>query len=260
VAHELLNSGIACCVKVKFLSKLKRGVCTLNFVTKMSKLVITYLLCLVFILAIVSVSFSGAQKKTVADPEMRKEMQMMSGILDIFLKQNFPNPFGFAEKTKGMYLEGYGAVFSVQVGLFNQVGTNDLTSLITLEARKLESNKDESNLVLKNQSDPNAPSGILNSGAGSSLTPRIKEEIKTEEEIKKELVEKLTMFMADYGNTFKQLNPEDWFTIAAYPSGSLFTDEGNVKLIVKVKKKYLLDYQKSKMTIDELKKKVEVIE
>ena len=51
-------------------------------------------------------------------PMIRRQVELFETLIDKALNQRFERPFGILQETKGTYLEGYGAVFTVEVNLF----------------------------------------------------------------------------------------------------------------------------------------------
>ncbi len=51
-------------------------------------------------------------------PAMKKDLAVFEGVIDTTIKQNITGNFPILSSTKGTYLPEYGAVFSVEVNLF----------------------------------------------------------------------------------------------------------------------------------------------
>ena len=59
-----------------------------------------------------------AQAQTHDYPAIKRQMQLFESLLNTALKQRFEQPFGILQEAKGTYLEGFGAVFSLEVNLY----------------------------------------------------------------------------------------------------------------------------------------------
>ncbi len=72
-----------------------------------------------FLIAVWS-SFLWAQNTAaqVDYPSMKKDLAVFEGVIDTTIKQNISGNFPILSSTKGTYLPEYGAVFSVEVNLF----------------------------------------------------------------------------------------------------------------------------------------------
>jgi hypothetical protein len=62
-------------------------------------------------------SLAGAQKGKTDLKKVRQEMELLESVLNQGLTQSFGGPFGYLEKVRGVYLPGFGVVFSFEVNL-----------------------------------------------------------------------------------------------------------------------------------------------
>lgn len=51
-------------------------------------------------------------------PAVKRQTQLFETVLDTAVKQRFEQPFLVLQETKGAYLEGYGAVFTMEINLY----------------------------------------------------------------------------------------------------------------------------------------------
>ncbi len=71
-----------------------------------------------------AVAASKPAAERVPDPAARnytalkRQLELFETVLNKALEQKFEKPFGILTESKGAYLEGYGAVFSVEVNLY----------------------------------------------------------------------------------------------------------------------------------------------
>lgn len=152
----------------------------------------------------------------------RREIQTMEGVIDSLVSSSFSNPFALVQKTKGVYLQGYGITFSFLVNIHRAV--------------------------------INTPFGVVQ--RGREITPD--EKRKRIEEVK----DKLVRVLIDHGDTLSQLRKEESATIVAFFEDRSFLDEENHNktLVLRAFKKDLDELARKEHRWKELKQRMEIVE
>jgi hypothetical protein len=182
---------------------------------------------LLLIATMLCVAFPGATPFTLGKtgPELtavKQNIQVFEGILTTVLAQNFPDPFAVLEKPKGVYLEGYGAVFSFEIDIATVRRPNPFSQA---------------------QSTPEEEKKALN-----ERLPKLKElMVKT---------------LADHGDSMESLDPDSQIVIAGqlFNSGFLTRPLDLKTILVRSSKKAILDYKAGRLSYEDLKKKIEMVQ
>lgn len=152
----------------------------------------------------------------------RREIQNLETILDTTISQTFTNPFALVQKTKGVYLQGYGVLFDFLVNIHRAV--------------------------------VNTPFGMVRSN--KEITP---EEKKRRIE---ELKDKLVGVLFEHGDTVRQLRRDESVTIVVYIEDRNFLDEENQSrtMVLRAYKRDLDELARKEPRRKELKQRMEIIE
>jgi hypothetical protein len=165
----------------------------------------------------------GAQESKVDYNLARREIQTMESVIDTLVSSSFSgSPFAFVQKTKGVYLQGYGITFNFLVNIHLA--------------------------VIK------TPFGVVRQGR--EITPD--EKRKRIEEMK----DKLVRVLIDHGDTLSQLRKEESATIVAFFEDRRFLDEENHNktLVLRAFKKDLDELARKEHRWKELKQRMEIVE
>ena len=154
---------------------------------------------------------------------IKKDLAVFQGVVDTTVRQNFQGPFPILGSTKGTYLLEYGAVFNLEVNLY-QIRVISPFDLRPHTEKELND-------------------------AYNSMMKRIET-----------LKESLIKVMGEHGPSLKQLKPDDNLAVvvhlfnveneARHPCPS--------QIILKAKKSILSDYRENKFPLRELAKKIEI--
>ena len=156
---------------------------------------------------------------------IKKELAVFQGVIDTTVRQSLPGPFPILGSTRGTYLPDYGAVFNLEVNVYQirQISPFDLRPH---SAKELED-------------------------AYNQMMSRI-------ETVKGLLIKTI----GEHGSALQQLKPEENLSIVVY----LFGGSGDGKrsfpsqMVLNVKKSALQQYRENKISMDELKKDIRIIE
>jgi hypothetical protein len=176
---------------------------------------------------VVGVAFLLGSVAVQADPEkpnrkMMRQIRIMEKILDEVLVDS-PNLLVFNDRpTRGFYLDGFGAVFTLEASLVRE-GTFDFSFLKNFRIEK------EDGKVI-----------IVTRDKGSGDEDEDEEENGEEEVSEAELYERgkqeLKEALVDYAETLSSLKDDDWVAVVAFLKGSsYFTDRKISRLILKVR-------------------------
>ena len=152
----------------------------------------------------------------------RREIETMEGVIDSLVSSSFSNPFAMTQKTKGVYLQGYGITFNFLVNIHLAV--------------------------------VKTPFGVVKTG--KEITPDEKK--KRIEEVK----DKLVRVLIEHGDTLSQLRKEESATIVAFFEDRRFLDDENHNktLVLRAFKKDLEELAGKEHRWKELKQRMEIIE
>ena len=156
---------------------------------------------------------------------LKKELAVFQGVIDTTIKENLQGPFPVLGSTRGTYLPDYGAVFNLEVNayLIRQLSPFDL---------KPHSQKEIDEAYEKMMSRIQNVKGLI---------------IKA---------------IAEHGNSINQLKPGENLTVVVY----LFSGSGEGKkpipsqMVLNVKRFVLQQYRENKISMDDLKQNIRVIQ
>ena len=187
----------------------------------------------VVFLLICSLSVPAASQARGAEPAsvhetldysvIKKDLAVFQGVVDTTVRQNFQGPFPILGSTKGTYLLEYGAVFNLEVNLYQ-------IRVISPFDLKPHTEKE------------------LND-AYSSMMKRIET-----------LKENLIKVMGEHGPSLKQLKPDDNLAVVVHLFN--VENEARrpcpSQIILRAKKSILSGYRENKFSLEELAKKIEI--
>ena len=156
---------------------------------------------------------------------LKKELTVFQGVVDTTVRQLFQGPFPILGSTKGTYLPEYGAVFNLEVNLYQirHISPFDLRPHTNQE---------------------------LNDAYNAML--------KRVDTLKGALIK----VMGEHGPSLQQVKAEDNFTLVVHLFN--VEDEAKrpcpSQIILKAKKSALSDYRENKLSLAELTKKVEIVQ
>lgn len=195
--------------------------------------------------ATVSASDRDAEK-------LKKQISIMEKIIDEAMVESEHALVKSTHPTRGVYLEGYGPVFTLEVGMVDEQFRWDRLSKL------LEFGDGYSVIKEKNEKDGETTITIRRKKGGDEVV--VDEEVIDEDErwgfVKKELVE----VIRDYGDTIARAEPDEWLTLLATPlSGSWGKDESD-RLVIRVQMKEITAYNAGRLNESEFEKRVQIVE
>lgn len=152
----------------------------------------------------------------------RREIQSLETVIDGVINSTFVNPFALVQKTKGVYLQGYGVTFHFLVNIHSAI--------------------------------VNTPFGTLRSGPEITAAEK-KRRID-------ELMDKMVRTLVTHGDGLRQIRKEDSVTLVAFFDDRTLLDEKTQKktLILRALKKDLDELAHQESRWKELKQRMEIIE
>ncbi|MFQ5707211.1 MAG: hypothetical protein ACE5HO_07150 [bacterium] len=174
-------------------------------------------------------------KERAENDKIKKNVEIMANIMDTALSKKYHQQFGSGGKTKGIYLDGVGVIFFMK-GEINP--------------KEFEPFESAMRLYIEAQKGQQAPQRKLDAWKSES-DKRTREVVK---QFKSAVVE----LVGDYGHTLRNVKPSE-FVVVAVDFNNIweFQNFSLQKFIVKIKKKDLDAYNRGKMKLAELRKKVE---
>jgi hypothetical protein len=172
---------------------------------------------------------SEAPQGTLDFAHIRRDLAVFQGVLDTTLKQSLPGPFQILGSSKGTYLPDYGAVFSLEVNVY-QIRHLSPFDMRPYTQREL-------------------------SDAYDQMMTRI------------ELVKELIMrAMAEHGATLRQLGPGENLTVITHLFTGGFDARSDPKrefpsqLVFSVKESVINEYREAKINQDQFAKNVKLLQ
>ena len=194
---------------------------------------------------------------------MSRKMNVLEKIFDEVLRES-PNVLvSGSGATRGLLLDGYGALFTFD-GSLSGGGLGNLA--FGSYSRALGSYFG---------SDYQAPAPPPRAPKGDDEEIRVPDsveelaqtwEVKREEDAKKArehlagLKVELTETLLDYGATLGELSDDNWVVVAAFLDGFGFDGEGPEQLVLKVKMRDLRQYSAGQLSLDQAKNRVSIEE
>lgn len=178
-----------------------------------------------FVVALLATGFSVTSAPAVPAHDyvaLKKNIQVLEGILNTILQQSFTEPFAVLEKPKGVYLDGFGAVFSFEI----DIATVKQVTLFS----QTRATPDEEKKVF------------------AQRLPKLKEAMEKT--------------LADHGDSLSAMGPEEQIALAAhlFNPGVLGSPLTLKTVIVRTARKNIVEYKAGRLSFDELKKKMEVLQ
>jgi hypothetical protein len=156
---------------------------------------------------------------------IKKELAVFQGVIDTTVKQSLQGPFPLLGSTRGTYLPDYGAVFNLEVNVYQ------IRQLSPFDYR------------------PHTQKEL--DDAYDKMMKRI-------ESVKGLIIKS----MAEYGNSLQQLKPEENLTVVVYLFGG--SEDGKrsspSQIVFNVKRFVLQQYRESKISMNDLKQNIRVIQ
>ncbi|MEW5975188.1 MAG: hypothetical protein AB1898_05205 [Acidobacteriota bacterium] len=169
----------------------------------------------------------GAEVSSTVDgldySSIKKDLALFQGVVDTTVKQNLQGPFPVLASTKGTYLPDYGALFNLEVNLY-QIRVISPFDLRPHSQKELDE----------------AYQGMLKRLA--------------------ELKERLVKAMIDHGSSLQLLKPSDSLTLVVHlfgPEGDAARPSPS-QVILKMRKSWLDAYRGNQLSFDELARKTEI--
>ena len=165
--------------------------------------------------------------KSNGDTAIDEDVDLFSDIMQSFLERNEKEKeFELSDGVKGIYLNGYGAIFMLKANM-------------------------EPNILKVITTGDGKNSYSISTVSSSVDSQNINEKIKN---MKKEIVSLLSRF----GHTMRNLNSNEWLEIALNINAHGF-DEDFSKYIMKIRKKDLNELNLERINLNEFKRRIKVI-
>jgi hypothetical protein len=199
----------------------------------------------------------GAEK--TADEKLRKQISIMEKILDEALVDSENALVKSTHPTRGVYLDGYGFVFTMELGIVDdQFRWEALSKLLdvgegyTVE-REEKSGEGETVITIKKNKEKAEAKAKAEAEKGE------KEAVDIDARwglVKKELIG----VIRDYGDTIARAKPDEWFTIFATPLIGAWGSGESERLVIRVQMKDIEQFSTGTLTEKEFESKVQVLE
>ena len=221
------------------------------------------------IVALAILIISGVTGAWSAPPEsdrMARKMNVLERIFDEVLRES-ENVLVSGEATRGLLLEGYGALFTFDGSLGGR-GLGDF--YFDTYSSALGSYTDESEWVVPpvppvapkapaiDDEDVRVPDSV--EGLARNWEEKREERNRKARERLAALKIELTETLLDYGATLGELQDDDWVAVAAFLHGFGRGGDGPERLVLKVKMRDLRQYSAGQLSLDQAKNRVTVEE
>jgi len=193
---------------------------------------------------------------------MARKMNVLEKIFDEVLRES-PNVFVSGGATRGLLLDGYGALFtfdgSLTGGGLGYVAFGDYNRALGSYFRK-------------DYSTPAPPPKAPKGDDEEFLVPGSVEELAESWEVRREesrkeakerlagLKVELTETLLDYGATLGELSDDNWVVVAAFLDGFAYDGDGPEQLVFKVKMRDLRQYSAGQLSLDQAITRVSIEE
>jgi hypothetical protein len=156
---------------------------------------------------------------------IKRDLAVFQGVVDATLKQHLPGPFPLLGSTKGTYLPEYGAVFTVEVNVYQ------IRQLSPFDVRPLT----EKEL--------------------SDAYTKMLDRIKTVKGL-------LVRIIGDHGSTLQLLKPEENVAVVAhlFAAASDRKREFPSQVVFSAKKSVIEQYREHKLSLEEFVKSMQVLQ
>jgi len=161
-----------------------------------------------------------AARRNIDFKKLRGEIRIFEGIVNTSMIQELGNPLAIVDDTRGTYIPGTGVTFTLLISLTRS------TMDTPFGRREIESYKGPRDQKIKS------------------------------------LRERLLSLISEYGNTIDQLAPDEFVVVAAHMEDRIVLNpaDQNQVVILKVSKKDLTEYQLRKISQQQLRSRIEIIE
>ncbi len=201
---------------------------------------------------------AGAGAEKSADEKMRKQISIMEKILDEALVDSENALVKSTHPSRGVYLDGYGFVFTMELGIVDdQFRWEALSKLLDVGEgysvmREEKKEEGETVITIKKKSEDAKKEA-------EKLEKAEKKEVDHDQRwdlVKKELIE----VVRDYGDTIARAKPDEWFTIFATPLMGSWGSEETERLVIRVQMKDIQQYSSGSLTDKEFEGRVQIAE
>ncbi|MFH1276933.1 MAG: hypothetical protein ABIK65_00915 [Candidatus Eisenbacteria bacterium] len=183
---------------------------------------------------------------------LKKQISIMEKIIDEAMVESEHALVKSTHPTRGVYIEGYGPVFTLEVGLVDERFRWDKLSKL------LEFGDGYSVIKEENEEDGETTITIRRKKGNDEVV--VDEEVISEDQrwdlVKKELVE----VIRDYGDTIARAKPDEWLTLLATPLSGTWGKAESDRLIIRVQMKEITAFNDSKLSESNFEKRVQIIE
>lgn len=182
---------------------------------------------------------------------LKRQIGVMERIIDEVLVESPNYLVGGRKVTNGLYLEGFGLLFTFEAGLTQNVKEKEYWDV--LKNFKIE--HQDGKTIIYHKDDGDDEEDEKNAENWRALIEE--DQQKKYEDGKKELAEVLV----DYGETLGGLSGNEHVAIAAFiRTGEFFLDGENKTLVVQARMSDLRDFSAGKISRDAMEERIEIQE
>jgi hypothetical protein len=200
----------------------------------------------------------GLAEEKGADGKLRKQISIMEKVLDEALVDSKNALVKSTHPTRGVYLEGYGFVFTMELGIVDDnMRWDQLSKLLDVGSGytvEREEKKGEGETVITIKKKAGDDKEFKSQEAAGK-----KDDVSAEERwglVKKELVE----VIRDYGDTIARAKPDEWFTLFATPLVGSWGTKETERLVIRVQMKDITDFNAGRITERDFETRVQITE
>ena len=182
-----------------------------------------FAIAILLVLILVAQSSAADTTAPVDLRQLKRDINVFSGVLDTTMRESVTEPFGLLEATKGAYLPGFGLVFNLELNLV-QLRQRTLFDVRPLTKQELD------------------------------------QAFKQKKERIAHLEESLPRVLADYGSNI-ELPPSDRLAVVVYLFKYPEEDPEAFpsRLVAQASRQDLLDFKSGKLAYSDFAKRVEIV-
>ncbi len=201
----------------------------------------------------IGVALALANQVTVAeaqnvDRKIAKQISIMEKIIDEAMVESKYALVQSTHPTHGIYLEGYGPVFSIEIGLVDSEWWWDNHSIFKGDISVMTDEDEDGDKVI-----------TIRRGKGKKTEEESRKVLDDNAKYKK-VKEELVEVIRDYGDTIARAKPNEYFTIFASPRSTSWGDNDFHRLVVRAKMQDISDYNAGKLNAGQFQDRVEIVE
>ncbi len=197
------------------------------------------------LLLMTSVDATAGDNKRIS-----KQISIMEKILDEALVESRFALVRSTHPTHGVYIEDYGPVFTLEVGLVDSEGWF---------GGSIWSNLGKDFSIITEEDEDGEKVITIRSGSKKGKKAD-NEDVMGDEEKYGKVKDEIIEVMRDYGDTIAKAKPNEWFTVFASPLHTSWGDDGYHRLVLRVQMKEISAFTSGKLSEDKFAQKVQITE